>query len=191
MSSLQSLANRLGVMLNAEGEKESKAWHQLRERLVELATIFNTADPQKIKSELNNKAEVIGSLDLDHPDAQHVLRQIMKAFVGEVDASKSILQLKDFIVLVASALNMVPLCNSEHAPMIQVIQEEEKKDVVIFYEDNVNYVLSSMLVADQNAPYGVVSIVGAQSSGMLQCSFFFANYNANLFRFMNHVQGFH
>jgi len=155
---LEEKARLLGAILNAEGNKERDAWFKLRGKLAEFATRLRLTNPNMTTPLVGHVKEMIGTLDLGHKDAESLLRQMMEAF-GRIgaDGSNPVL-IKDLILLVADKLGMIPLCDSANSRPMAMI------DGVNFDEENVNCMVSDW-ISPPSPPYGVVSIVGAQSSG--------------------------
>ncbi|KAM0864184.1 hypothetical protein ACQ4PT_044089 [Festuca glaucescens] len=145
------MASRLGAILNGEGGSEREAWLKLRGKLAEFATLLR-ADPNLTLAE-----EDIRSLNLCHGKDEGLLVHMMETF-GRIRDQKACgskaIPIKDLIVLVGHELSMIPMRDSDHVAMI---------DDPTFNEDNVEIMISDWVA--QSTPYGVVSIVGAQSSG--------------------------
>ncbi|CAM0878437.1 unnamed protein product [Alopecurus aequalis] len=160
---LQDMAIKLGDMLGTEGKKEREEWDKLHGVLGRIAGYLSIADKTmstealllKLKQRIGAPNEGSSKVEDLLVKIMGILEETIKA--EKADASRAIQLLKDLIMLVAKELDMFPLCDSIHTEMIQ-----EKT----FYGDKVKHIVKgSAELSVPNAPYTVLSIVGAQSSG--------------------------
>jgi hypothetical protein len=167
------MLTQLAVMLTSEGKKERKAWEDLHTKVSDVAT--SIADPTStIEDLLSTPIREMGSLVLGYPEAEGLLWRISavvdeKVRAESAHASTAISLLKSLILLLADQLNMIPLCNSKHLYMIDESSTFSKKNVDELFK-------YSLDLCAPNAPYTVISIVGAQSSGKLSYVSYFSRH---------------
>ncbi|KAJ1276517.1 hypothetical protein BS78_05G219700 [Paspalum vaginatum] len=161
---LKNMVSDLGALLSAHGKREREVWLKLHKILPKLVAYLSVAiNPNTTTNTILIEMEkAMGSLSLGHLEVEGLLRQIMTILEQQIieenaDASQAITLFKNLMMLVADELDMLPIRDSKHETMISEY---------IFFEDKVDrMVKASMELSQPNAPYAVVSIVGAQSSG--------------------------
>ncbi|CAM0878764.1 unnamed protein product [Alopecurus aequalis] len=143
MATLEDMAAQLAAVLQVQGNKGRSEWSQLHGKLAEVAAAVGGDDPRTAIQALQKVAK----------DASSSLA-LMRALQERVTKSN----LKYIVYLVARELSMTPLGDSEPVHMI----DEHSR----FCKESVDRIIKcSAELSAPDAPYAVVSIVGAQSSG--------------------------
>ncbi|CAM0878744.1 unnamed protein product [Alopecurus aequalis] len=137
------MAAQLAPMLKVNGREG--AWSELHGKLADIAVAAGD-DPTRA-------AQALVEVAKDASPSQDLMRTLEE----EVSKANSGL-LKDLVLLVADELNLTPLGDSEPLHMV-----DEHGN---FCEGNVDRIVKcSAELSAPDAPYAVISIVGAQSSG--------------------------
>ncbi|CAM0878765.1 unnamed protein product [Alopecurus aequalis] len=145
MATLEDMAAQLAAVLQVQGNKGRSEWSQLHGKLAEVAAAVGGDDPRTAIQALQKVAK----------DASSSLA-LMRALQERVTKSN----LKYIVYLVARELSMTPLGDSEPVHMI----DEHSR----FCKESVDRIIKcSAELSAPDAPYAVVSIVGAQSSETL------------------------
>lgn len=158
---IEGIATRLGEVLSSGKKKEiNPVWRKLHLALVKVAQLLSIAQPELIGAVLK-ELQLMSKADLGHSSAGKLFREIIHRLIIEAsnpDGSDAIASIKDLLGKVIHILHMEPLCDSTPEKMI-----DEHSD---FAESNVrNMIRISKELSAPNAPYTVLSIVGAQNSG--------------------------
>ncbi|CAM0878743.1 unnamed protein product [Alopecurus aequalis] len=142
-AALKAMAAQLAPMLKVNGREG--AWSELHGKLADIAVAAGD-DPTRA-------AQALVEVAKDASPSQDLMRTLEE----EVSKANSGL-LKDLVLLVADELNLTPLGDSEPLHMV-----DEHGN---FCEGNVDRIVKcSAELSAPDAPYAVISIVGAQSSG--------------------------
>lgn len=166
---LKGMVSELGSMLSSQGVKERDVWAKLHTFLPEIVcTLSVPLNPNTTTDDILKQMKRMLALNSRyHLEPQEELFfNIMATFVKQIreenpDASQAIYLFKNLILLIADQLDMLPICDSKLEIMI-----EAKKET--FHQGAVDQMIkSSTELSAPNAPYAVISIVGAQSSGKL------------------------
>ncbi|CAO2149746.1 unnamed protein product [Urochloa humidicola] len=158
------MVSDLGTLLSSQGNKEREAWGKLHRILPEILCSLSVAlNPNTTTDHILKELKKMSSLrNLGHLEAEQLFRKIIVAFEKRIreenpDASETISLFKNLVLLIASQLDMLPIRDSNHVSMISGYS---------FCQDEVDRMINaSKELSDPNAPYAVISIVGAQSSG--------------------------
>lgn len=156
----------LGIILSSRGKKEREARAKLHKILSKIiCSVSVPHNPNTTTDYVLTELKPIFSLDLGHREAENVFQQIMVTFQQRIwaenpDAPRAIFLLQSLVLMLADQLDMLPIGDSNYVTMIN------NKET--FSEDKVVHMVNtSMELSTHNAPYAVISIVGAQSSGKL------------------------
>lgn len=166
---LKGMVSELGSMLSSQGVKERDVWAKLHTLLPEIVCSLsvplnpNTTTDDILKEmkrmlPLNSRCHLEPQEELFFNIIATLVKQIREE---NPHASQTICLFKNLFLLIADQLDMLPIRDSKLQIMI-----EAKKET--FHQGAVDQMIkSSMELSAPNAPYAVISIVGAQSSGKL------------------------